>query len=141
MKARREDRGWSLEVGAALLALASELPGAVAGKMFGYPAVYAGRRLFACAYWDGLAMKLPATTVAAVLASPGFGPFRPYGKATMREWVHVRATRASGVREQLDLLRESLRFVSTGTTPASPGRPASVDAPSGVDDAVALPHG
>ena len=34
------------------------LPGIVPGKMFGYPAYYVGKKLFACVYEDGVGIKV-----------------------------------------------------------------------------------
>ncbi len=104
--------GWIPEVGEALVQLADVVPGVKPGKMFGYPALYTEGKLCACAYGDGIGMKLPAETVAALLTEPGFAPFQPYGKARMREWVHVHAASAEEVRARLDLLQLSVRFVA-----------------------------
>ncbi len=109
-------------MGEALLQLADVVPGAKPGRMFGYPALYTAGKLCACAYGDGIGMKLPAETVAALLTEPGFAPFQPHGKPRMREWVHVRATTAEEVRARLDLLQRSVRFVA-GAARRSPANP------------------
>jgi hypothetical protein len=36
-----------------------EFPGVTSGKMFGYPAYYAGKKLFACVYENGVGIKVP----------------------------------------------------------------------------------
>lgn len=61
-----------------------------AGKMFGFPAYYVGKKLCICLYEDGVGIKLPASSVARLLESdPNAIPFRPLGKPKMREWVQI----------------------------------------------------
>ncbi len=38
-----------------------------AGKMFGYPAYYAGKKLCACLYEQGVGLKLPAAAVERLI--------------------------------------------------------------------------
>ncbi|NMB82774.1 MAG: TfoX/Sxy family protein, partial [Ignavibacteria bacterium] len=38
-----------------------------AGKMFGYPAYYAGKKLCACLYEEGVGLKLPAASAERLL--------------------------------------------------------------------------
>lgn len=109
----RETR-WNEEVAAALVELAEELPETRVGKMFGYPALYSMGKLFACAYGDGVGLKLPADVVAGLREEEGFEPFRPYGKAGMREWAFLRATDREAVRARSGLLEQSARFVAGG---------------------------
>lgn len=103
---------WNTEVAAALVDAAHDLPDTRVGKMFGYPALYAGRRLFACAYGDRLGLELPAEVVAALIEEDGFEPFQPYGKARMREWVFVNATDRQAVHARWHLLRQAAGFVA-----------------------------
>ena len=37
-----------------------QMPGVVAGTMFGYPAYYINKKLFACLYEEGVGIKVPA---------------------------------------------------------------------------------
>ena len=104
---------WNPEVAEALAEAAGELPGTRLGKMFGYPALYAGRKLFACAYGDGIALKLPVEVVAALVEEEeGFEPFQPYGKARMRAWVFLRAKDREAVHARVDLLEQAAGFVA-----------------------------
>lgn len=59
---------WIPEVAAELLRV-GEAMGARLGHMFGYPALYAGRRLAACAYGEDIAMKLPPDHVRSLIAA------------------------------------------------------------------------
>ncbi|MFN2556405.1 MAG: hypothetical protein ABR592_05945 [Nitriliruptorales bacterium] len=106
---------WIAEVAAELLRIGESM-GARPGHMFGYPALYAGRRLAACAYGEGIAMKLPADRVQTLLATGQAGPFQPYGKAKMKEWVHVRVGTTEEVDELTGLIAESLAFVADAGT-------------------------
>ncbi len=103
----RPDPRWIPAVAEALAELAADIPGATTGKMFGHPAVYVAGKLSACAFADGVGMKLPAETVHALLSQPGFSPFTPYGKAAMREWIHIQAATAAEVRRHRALFDKS----------------------------------
>lgn len=104
--------GWNRDVAAALIEAAEGLPDAKVGKMFGYPALYAGGKLFACAYGDGVGLKLPAEVVGALVEQEGFEPFRPYGKAGMREWAFLKATDRETVHANAALLEQAALFVA-----------------------------
>lgn len=112
MDPRPEPR-WQSGVAEALGELAEHLPAATMGKMFGHPALYIAGKLSACAYGDGLGIKLPADTVQTLLARPGFSSFTPYGKAPMREWIHIRATTASQTHTHLALFEQSMALLLT----------------------------
>ncbi len=78
--------------------------------MFGHPALYTGGRLYACAYGDGVGLKLPADVVAVLVADEGFEPFQPYGRR-MREWVLLPATEGKAVHARADLFEQAASFV------------------------------
>ncbi len=103
---------WNEQVAAALVEAAEELPDTRVGKMFGYPALYANGKLFACAYGDGVGLKLPAEVVAALIEEEGFEPFQPFGKPRMREWAFLRATDGGAVRARSGLLEQSAGFAA-----------------------------
>jgi hypothetical protein len=86
------------------------LPGAKAGKMFGFPGYWAGGKLFACLYGPGVGFKLPPERAAEALKQPGFMPFTPRGKP-MAAWVMVQPKRAGDLRRFESLFRESLDYV------------------------------
>lgn len=44
-----------------------DIPGVRPGKMFGYPAYYAGQKLSICIVEDGVGVKLPAETAEKLL--------------------------------------------------------------------------
>jgi hypothetical protein len=59
------------------------------GKMFGLPAGYAGRRLFACLIEDGVIVRLPKDVAKREITSRRGKPFSPKGKAS-GSWVMYR---------------------------------------------------
>jgi TfoX N-terminal domain len=89
-------------------------PGVREGRMFGYPAFFIGRRMFACVYGAGVGLKLPDTAVRALLARPGVIHFQPHGRRPMREWVQINRKRAPEYRRDRPLFEQSIRFVSGG---------------------------
>ena len=82
------------------------------GRMFGYPAFFVGRRLFACVYGDGIGIKVPVGLAARLLQRPDTEPFRPYGKSTMREWIQINHAKAADYRADLSVFLASLEFAS-----------------------------
>lgn len=82
------------------------------GRMFGYPAFFAGRRMFACIYGDGVGLKVPPTLVARLIECGEAIAFRPHGKPTMREWVQINRSSSSDYVADLDLFLAAKLFVS-----------------------------
>jgi hypothetical protein len=82
------------------------------GKMFGFPACYAGRKLAICLYEDGVGIKLPERSAAKLLQEdPNAVPFQPLGKPRMREWVQINLHRSEDYRRYEAVFDESLRHV------------------------------
>ena len=71
---------FNLEHKAVLDDLLLDHPGVQAGKMFGFPAYFAGKKLCICLYEQGVGIKLPAQSAAQLLAAdPNATPFQPMG--------------------------------------------------------------
>ena len=86
-----------------------------AGKMFGFPAYYAGQKLCICLYEQGVGVKLPEQTAAVLLvADPNVIPFQPLGKPKMREWIQINLERSEDYKQYLAVFEESIRFVLAG---------------------------
>lgn len=82
------------------------------GKMFGFPAYYAGKKLAICLYEQGVGMKLPEATVKRLLAEDGNAtPFQPYGKSKMREWVQINCADSGNYREYQAIFEEAIDYV------------------------------
>ena len=108
------------DVVAVLRGLLADQPGIVEGPMFGLPAFFVAGKLFACAYGDGVGVKLPPERVAALLKLPEATPFRPYGKPAMRAWVQLSRASVEEYVGDLDLLLESARFVAERAASSAP---------------------
>jgi len=82
------------------------------GKMFGFPAYYAGKKLCICLYEQGVGVKLPEPSAAKLLeADRNVVPFRPLGKPKMREWVQINLNRSEDYRQYKSVFDESIRHV------------------------------
>jgi len=83
-----------------------------AGRMFGFPAYYAGKKLCICLYKDGVGVKLPASSVVRLLESdPKAIPFQPLGKPKMREWVQINLDDSEAYAQYEAVFHESILFV------------------------------
>jgi hypothetical protein len=84
------------------------------GKMFGFPAYYAGRKLCICLYEQGVGVRLPEREAAKLLETDrNTVPFRPRGKPKMREWVQINPSRSEDYRQYESVFDESIRHVLT----------------------------
>lgn len=87
-------------------ALSSE---ARAGRMFGCPAVFVGRRLAACVYQQEVALRVPAELAEAARSTRRARSFTPYGKHPMREWIALDVS-VQDIPMATDLLEAAIRF-------------------------------
>ena len=82
------------------------------GKMFGFPAYYAGKKLCICLYEAGVGIKLPEQSTARLLQTDQNAiPFQPMGKPKMREWVQINLGRSEDYRQYEAVFDESIRHV------------------------------
>lgn len=95
----------------AIRAIVQAFPGAREGRMFGYPAFFVGRRMFACVYDVGVGVKLPAEDALSLLKREGNIPFRPHGKARMREWVQLNRAGPGDYLKETKVFERSVEFV------------------------------
>ena len=83
-----------------------------AGKMFGFPAYYVGRKLCISLYADGVGVKLPAEAAAGLLRDdPHVTPFQPLGKSKMREWVQIDLADSQEYRRYLPVFEQSIAYL------------------------------
>lgn len=89
------------------------------GKMFGYPAYYAGKKLCICLYEGGVGLKLPGETADRLLATdPNVSAFRPMGKPAMRAWIRIDLPAPGDFARYRAVFDESVRHVyALGETP------------------------
>ncbi len=82
------------------------------GKMFGFPAYYAGKKLAICLYEAGVGMKLPEATVKRLLTEDGKAiPFQPYSKPKMREWVQINCADSNDYQAYQPVFEEAIDYV------------------------------
>ena len=83
-----------------------------AGKMFGFPADYAGKKMCTCLYEQGVGIKLPASSVARLLqGDPNATPFQPLGKPKMRAWAQINLTDSEAYAQYESVFHESIHYV------------------------------
>jgi len=83
-----------------------------AGHMFGYPAYYMNRKLLACHYGNGLALKLNEKSVAKILLDGTFlaEPFCPMGRKMGKHWVIVYKRKDRPFELPGSLVEEAIEF-------------------------------
>jgi hypothetical protein len=85
-----------------------------AGKMFGFPTYYVGKKLCICLYEQGVGIKLPEKSAVKLLETdPNAVPFRPLGKPKMREWVQINLVRSEDYKQYKSVFEESVRYLLT----------------------------
>jgi hypothetical protein len=82
------------------------------GKMYGYPAYYVGRKLFASLFNDGVCIKIPEPRVKELLKKDCFFHFEPMGRK-MREWIFIIRRDSKEYLKDKDIFYESIEFVSS----------------------------
>ena len=87
------------------------VPGAPGGRGFGRDALKVQGAIFVMPWRGGLAFKLPAARVAALLSEGAGVPFDAGKGRPMREWVGIPG--AAGV-DDAALAEEALEFVRSG---------------------------
>lgn len=90
-----------------------ELDGVTPGKMFGYPAYYVNKKLFACLYEDGVGIKLPEDKARELVGQEGIIYFQPLGRRKMREWIQINRDDSSKYLDDKDVFFESVKFVAS----------------------------
>ena len=96
------------------------------GRMFGFPAYYAGKKLCICLYEQGVGIKLPEQSAARLLETdPNVILFQPMGKPRMREWIQINLGRSEDYREYAATFEESIRYVLAHQEQAEAAAPAS----------------
>lgn len=84
-----------------------------AGQMFGYPAYYVGRSMFACLYEGKIGLKLPETMANEAREKHENSYFQPYGKPKMREWIQFDFDSEGDLDRQKPLLNAAIAYAQT----------------------------
>ena len=88
------------------------IPHVRAGKMFGFPAYYAGKKLCICLYEQGVGVRLPERSATELLRSdPNAVPFQPMGRPRMREWVQINLSLSEEYRHYKAVFEDSIRHL------------------------------
>ncbi|MGC9308687.1 MAG: hypothetical protein ACP5FL_07935 [Thermoplasmatota archaeon] len=82
------------------------------GKMYGHPAYYAGGKLFAALYMDGVCVKVPGSLKNALLERDEIVPFEPMGRK-MREWVLINRAKSEDYLQDKDVFAASIEYVAS----------------------------
>src|SRR5512139_255680 len=82
------------------------------GKMFGFPAYYADKKLCICLYEEGVGVKVPEQTAVRLLKEDrNVIPFQPYGKRKMREWIQINVDDSEDYKGYRSVFEESIAHV------------------------------
>jgi hypothetical protein len=82
------------------------------GKMFGFPAYYADKKLCICLYEEGVGVKVPEQTATRLIKEDrNVIPFQPYGKRKMREWIQINLDRSEDYEAYQAVFQESISYV------------------------------
>jgi hypothetical protein len=90
-----------------------QIPGVVGGMMFGYPAYYTNRKLFACIYEEGVGLKVPEKVAESLVGRKGIVRFQPKGRKPMKEWIQINRKRSEDYRRDQEILKISIDYVSS----------------------------
>jgi hypothetical protein len=89
-----------------------QIPGVVAGRMFGYPAYYIHGKLFACIYGEGVGIKVPEKVAGSLVGRKGVVRFQPRGRKPMKEWIQINRKRSEDYLMDQEILKISIDYVS-----------------------------
>lgn len=86
-------------------------PVVVPGKMFGYPAYYVNKKLFACVYEDGVGVKVPFEKAQELIGEEGIIAFVPMGRKKMKEWIQINRERPEEYLQDREIFAKSIDYV------------------------------
>lgn len=82
------------------------------GKMFGYPAYYVRKRLFACVYEDGVGIKVPEDLANDLIKNEGIIYFQPLGRSRMKQWIQINRRNPEDYYKDIEIFKTSIEFAS-----------------------------
>jgi TfoX/Sxy family transcriptional regulator of competence genes len=88
-----------------------EFPEVTAGKMFGYPAYYVRKKLFACIYENGVGIKVPEDLAEELIKIDGIINFQPMGRAKMKQWIQINRQKPDDYLKDKEIFKASLDYV------------------------------
>jgi hypothetical protein len=87
------------------------MPGVKASKAFGYPAYKINGKVFAFVGSKGIAIKLPAARVNALIDGKTLKPFEVGDGHVWREWVSIQREASEDYEQDAGLFEESVEFL------------------------------
>ena len=81
--------------------------------MFGYPAYYINKRMFACVYEEGIGIKIPENLAEELVGREGITYFQPMGRWKMREWIQIERKNPEDYVKDIDIFISSINFVAS----------------------------
>jgi hypothetical protein len=100
----------AIDLAAAREFVAARLPGAEVNGKFGGASFFAGGKVFAFSRPKGLVLKLPAETIADLVATREAQNL-VMGKRVMREWAVLPLASREGYAGEVPLLKSAMAFV------------------------------
>ena len=85
----------------------------VPGKMFGYPAYFTNKKLFACIYENGVGVKVPVEVANQLVGQQGIIHFQPMGRRKMKEWIQINRDVPEDYLKDRDIFEKSLSYVGS----------------------------
>lgn len=101
------------ELDSFLASLIGKLPKVTVGQKFGHVNFTVGKKVFAFSRPDGVALKLPLSTVDALVLKKKAARL-VMGQRVMKEWAMLKHEKPGDYRGDLGLFKESMAFVSAG---------------------------
>jgi len=89
-----------------------KIPIVVPGKMFGFPAYYVNKKLFACVYEEGVGVKVPFELAIVLIGKEGIIPFMPMGRKKMKEWIQINRELPENYFNDIEIFKKSIEFVA-----------------------------
>ena len=87
------------------------MPGVKGSKAFGYPAYKINGKIFAFVGSKGVAIKLPATRVKALIDGKVMKPFEVAEGNVWREWLSIQRESLEDYEQDVGLFEESVEFL------------------------------
>ena len=104
---------YSPEIKKAIDAILLKNPTIAPGRMFGYPAYYINKRLFACIYKNGVGLKVPETVANELIGRKGILHFQPLGRPRMKEWIQINRENPGDYMKDVEIFKTSVSFVAS----------------------------
>ena len=104
---------YSPEIKKAIDAILLKNPAIAPGRMFGYPAYYVNKRLFACIYKNGVGLKVPETVANELIGRKGILHFQPLGRPRMKEWIQINRENPGDYMKDVEIFKTSVSFVAS----------------------------